>query len=415
MGSSCSAPYDGVNFRRYSDFYFVHKENDMRLSKVTLFVCAMFLIFWASDLRAQTSVCDGIADSGERLKCKHGRLLDQQERMINNLEKHFGQVIPAEDFERLKRAHGRAKQAKDRMNSKHFKSLVKKNPEICDLAEFPGSGDGDGICEPGEKCLGKDGGICKIKGKDREGCVEICGGDGETMEDEVDVGYLAEVEGNYDDVTKSLEGANDALENNGRVTASTMGSIFNASQPAEACKAAVDGLAIADVLATNITRVASTWTRGIVDIAGRGCDQTVAGFNAAAACAGLEACAMAQAVIADLTQSGFNIARTFVDNSTQTCLSSLSADLQDTKATLGSVASTTSGSSTQLSAVVTDVQNIKDTVDKLTINLNALSATLNAVQKRTAELFEAMNTRFNGVETLLNTPQGQREGFPSRK
>jgi hypothetical protein len=397
----------------------------MRLSKLTLLVCAMFFIFLSSGLRAEAAACDEITDNGERLKCKHGRVLGEQERMINNLETHFGQVVGADSIERLKKAHGRANKAKDRMNSKHFKSLAKKNPEMCEIAELSkawgGNGNENGICEPGELCeevmgdnIGNDDHICKMKGKNREACVEICGGGGDTMEDEADLASLADLEENYDDVTKSLEAANSALENGGPLMATMAGSVLSAYEPADACKASADWLSFANILTVTIMKQVSVGLRGIADIAERPCDQTAAGFNGAAVCAVVEGAATVMALVTETTEGIFRLVTWGVDNSKQTCMSSLSADLQETKVTLGTVASTTSGSSGQLTGVLTEVQNIKTTVNNLTTKINTLSANLEALQQRTTALSETMNNRFNNVETLLNTPQGRRDSFPQK-
>ncbi|HSL23086.1 MAG TPA: hypothetical protein VK886_16265 [Vicinamibacterales bacterium] len=396
----------------------------MTFWKITLLVCAMFFLFLPSDLRAQqppAEDCGSIADSGERLKCKHGKVLDGQGRLIQKLETDFAQFIPADSIERLKRAHGRATRAKDRLHSKHFKSLGKKSPDpdACKIkALATHDADGDGECDPGDQCeeligdfVGDERQPCKMKGKSPEACVEVCEGD-DTMEEDVDPQALEDAEENYDDVIESLAAANAVLEQNGPLMAFVAGSLLAADGPAAVCQASTDWLGVADALATRITKLASTWTRGLADLAQIACDQTVAGFNASVLCIPTEASAMALALIADTTEGVFTVLKVLADNSVQKCLSSLSGDLQGTKttldnlaATLGTVASTTSDSSNLLSEVEADVQNIQTTVDDLTANVNALRATVES-------LFEGMNKRFTNVETLLNTPPGQRPEFP---
>jgi hypothetical protein len=257
-----------------------------------------------------------------------------------------------------------------------------------------------------------------MKGKNSEACVEICDGD-DTMEDDVDPKYLLDVEENYDDVTQSLAAANGVLEQNGQLLASMVGALVTASGPAESCSASTDWLGFAEALATMITKLAATWTRGLADLANIACGQDVAGFNGSLLCIPTEAAAAVQDFIADATEGAFGLVKVFADNSAQRCLGSLSADLQDAKttltdltATLGTVASTTSGSSNQLTGVVADVQNLQTTVNDLTASVAALRATVDAVTQQIADLFDATNKRFDAVETLLNTPLGQRPEYP---
>ncbi|MGE5893432.1 MAG: hypothetical protein ACM34I_05205 [bacterium] len=389
-----------------------------RVMLASLFVFALFFTVLASGLPAEAVDCSGIADSGERLKCKHGNVLEEQDRIITNLELNFGQVVPTENFERLKKANNRAKNSKDRMNAKQFKSLGKKNAETCDLVEW--EGDGDGICEPGEKCeevigdnIGDDVQPCKLKGNKKEVCVEICtGGSEDTLEDDTDPLYLADVEQSYDDVTNSLDAANDILESNGPQIASMAVSLLTASEPADACKASADWLAYADILTITIMKQVQVGLRGIADIAERGCDQTGAGFNCATCCIILEGAAAVSALVTETTDGIFNLIEWGVDNSKQSCMSSISADLQELKATLGTVASTTSGTSNQLSGAVADIQTIKTTVNNLTTSVDSLNADVDGLHLQIDDLRALTDNRFNEVYILLNTPQGQRPDFP---
>ncbi len=390
-----------------------------RVMLASLLVFALFVTLLVSGIPAEAVECDGISDSGERLKCRHGRVLEEQDRLINNLELNLGQVIPAEDIARLKNANNRAKKAKDRMTPKQFKSLAKKNAETCDLAEW--EGDGDGICEPGEKCeevmgdgIGNDDHICKLKGKNKEVCVEICAGSDDTLEDDTDPAYLADVEENYDDVTKSLDAANDVLESKGQLMASMAASLLTAYEPADACKASADWLALGDIAVVTVAKVFSAGARGLADILERGCDQSAAGFNCATCCIVAEGAAMVNAVIVEVTDGVFNTIEWYVDTAKQSCMSSISADLQEIKATLGTVASTTSGTSNQLSSAATDIQTIKTTVNNLTTGVSSLSATVDGIQLQIGDMRGEMDLRFDEVYTLLNTPPGQRPDFPPK-
>ena len=378
-----------------------------RLTVVALFTFVFLFLVMAPGLQAVECTEE---DIGERIKCKHGKLLGEQKKVIDNLEINFGGVVPAGDFERLRKSHGRAAKSNNRMDGKKFKSLGKKNQGECQIAEY--SGNGNGICEPGEKCLevdgdgiGDDNGICKLKGKKKEVCVEVCEGDTDVMEDDTDLEYLTDLEENYDDVTKNLEDANAMMVNNPVVMASMAMPLLTTYEPSAACKASIDWLTYGEVLTMTIMKQISVGLRGVADIAERGCDQTGAGFNCATCCIVAEGAASVMALVVETTDGIFKLVKWGFDNTSQNCLGSLSADLQETKAVLKTVAITTGKSDAKLTGVVTDVQYIRTTVDSLT-------TAVGNVQQQITNLEGAMNTRFNEVDTLLNTPQGRRDSFP---
>jgi hypothetical protein len=382
-----------------------------RLTAISLFTFVMLFLVMAPGLRAQTVECTE-EDIGERIKCKHGKLLGEQKKVIDNLEVSFGGVVPAGDFERLRKAHGRAKKSNSRMDGKKFKSLGKKNPGTCAFEQY--SGNANPICEPGEKCkevigdgIGDEDGICKLKGKKKEVCVEICEGDTDVLEDDTDMEYLADLEENYDDVTKNLEDANAMMENNQVAMAAMAMPLLTSYEPSAACAASIDWLTYGEVLTMTIMKQISVGLRGIADIAERGCDQTGAGFNCATCCIVAEGAASVMALVVETTDGIFKLVKWGFDNASQSCLGSLSADLQETKAVLKTVAITTGKSDAKLTGVVMDVQYIRTTVDNLT-------TAVGNVQQQITNLEGAMNTRFNKVDTLLITPQGKRDGFPSK-
>jgi hypothetical protein len=220
------------------------------------------------------------------------------------------------------------------------------------------------------------------------------------------------VEETYDDVTTSLGAANDLLESNGQQMSSMAVSLLGTSEPADACKASPDWLGYADILTITIMKQVQVGLRGIADIAERGCDQTGAGFNCATCCIVLEGAAAVAALVTETTDGIFNLVEWGVDGAKQSCMGSISADLQDTKATLGAVASTTSGTSSQLSDAVTDIQTIKTTVNSLATTVNSLKATADGIQQQIDDMRGEIDLRFDEVYILLNTPQGKRPEFP---
>jgi hypothetical protein len=89
-----------------------------RLTAVVFLTFVLLFLVMAPGLQAVECTEE---DIGERIKCKHGKLLGEQKKVIDNLEINFGGVVPAGDFERLRKAHGRAKKSNSRMDGKKFK------------------------------------------------------------------------------------------------------------------------------------------------------------------------------------------------------------------------------------------------------------------------------------------------------
>jgi hypothetical protein len=398
----------------------------IRVFSIVVMTCcfvAVLSAFPASSVYAESSDCNELVDKGERLKCKHGNMLYEQKRVIENLELHFGEVVPAEDFERLRKAHIRAKKTKDRTTAKNFKSLGKKKPSTCDYAELldDGKGDDDGICEPGERCkeligdgLGDETQPCKLKGKNREVCEEICEGSVDEMESDIDEAYLDDLEENYDDVTKQLKDANDTMENNGEMFAAVVNAVLTSYPPHASCQPSPDWLAYGEVLSMTILKQISVGLRGIADIAERGCDQTGAGFNCATCCVVLEGAASVAAVTVETVDGIHKLIRWGVDSTTQSCLSAVSADLQETKAKLTAVTASASSNGNQLADVVQDINTVKNDVVTLQTSVNELNTQVGNIQQQLNALSESMQNGFNILNTMVSTPQGQRPGFPNK-
>ena len=316
----------------------------LRSTPIAVLACACLLLILGlpSAALGQAAECDSETDSGQRLKCKHDKLLDEQDALVGKMQPFVdADLITQAEFERLGRAKNRARGAAERADAKHFKKLSKKNQKICDeYAELLGDGKGndDGICEPGETCeevlgdgIGNDDGACKLKGANREACVQIgdCAGAGDELEDETDEGSQEEWETAYDDAISQFAEANAAIETAGPALASRVNRLLTASNPAAACEASIDWFEYGQILAVTIAKQLTVGTRGIADVAERGCDQTVAGFSGSGVCAALEAVASVAAVFTETLEGILAIVDWGIQNTTDSCLESLSSDLQD--------------------------------------------------------------------------------------
>lgn len=137
------------------------------------------------------ATCDQ-QDSGERIKCKFGNLIDQEQTtagMISSMPEATEAQKRAlmNKSVQTSRAHGRT-------SEEDFKQLTKKASPQCQIREIEGDGvgDDDGVCKGNEDCveamndqIGNDDGICRPRnGKNREACVEIC--DAETINSDPD-------------------------------------------------------------------------------------------------------------------------------------------------------------------------------------------------------------------------------------
>jgi len=205
-------------------------------------------------------------------------------------------------------------------------------------------------------------------------------------------------------MTKPLLGSN---------TPMAMGDpLVTSYEPVAACQTSVDWLSFGRVLTMTIMKQISVGLRGIADIADKGCNQDAAGFNGASACIAFETAASVMALVVETTDGIFSLVKWGIDSTSQQCISTLSADLQETKATLGAIVTTSSNNSTQLGGIIADVQNLKTTTNNISAAVNSLNNSVNGVQQQINSLSGTTNTRFNEVNTILSTPQGHRPGFP---
>ena len=303
-----------------------------------------------------------------------------QEQVVGSVQEGFGELLPAEDLERLNRMNERAKKTANRTSNKQFKQLARKNVKICETAELMGDGKGDedGICEPGEWCeevlgdnIGNDQQPCKLHGNKKEVCVEICDvtttrpftapEDDENyadMEDPIDAEAVQDWEEMYDDVTAQLGDIDELLQEDGKYLAELAAGMAFSRDPAEACAFSIDWFKYGQILALTISKQVTVGARGVADIAERGCDQTVPpGVNFGGACIALEGIAAVTAVITETLDGILNLVEWGFQNGSQSCMSVLSEDLQTAKQELATIKIAATGSAADSAVLVTELGN----------------------------------------------------------
>ena len=158
--------------------------------------------------------CDAVVDSGERIQCKYGNIVEQQletAAMLANLPD-----LPQSQQQALMNQANRAENARSRASPIDFQQLTRKTESTCQvvellIADMPVmGGDGDGICTMGETCsevigdgIGNDDGECSPRqGAKREVCVELCDAEALNSDENFDeAGIGGDVEGQLDEMT----------------------------------------------------------------------------------------------------------------------------------------------------------------------------------------------------------------------
>lgn len=364
---------------------------------------------WAEPVDCTKTEIGDEDDSGVRMKCKHGKLLEQQGLLIDKLALHFKDSIP-DDIERLKKAQGRAVKVKDRTSAKDFKKIGKKSPAMCEYAEaeVDAHKDENDICGPGERCLELEGdgnGICKLKGNNAEVCACIEGSsDDEILGEDVDSEYLDDLELTYDDVTLQLELANIKLDEQAPALAAMSASFLSESDSTNPCEPKPDWHKYGEVMTMTILKQAEVGLRGIADIAERGCDQTGAGFNCSSCCVIAETLASVAALAVETMEGIFKLKDWYDQSTKHTCLMTLYDDVLSNKSSLGSIESSLGpppvppipgGLNQGLANVINDMAELQKKVRLL--------------NERITDFESMMNNRLDETKEILLTPHGQRE------
>jgi hypothetical protein len=370
----------------------------------TALVLALVL---AASTQAQPvrEACDQ-ADSGERIQCKFNNVVQQQQGvadMIGQLDE-----VPEIQKQAVMSEVGRASRAQGRANSMDFKLLTRKSDSTCQIKELigDGKGDDDGLCTSGEDCeevlgdqIGNDDGVCRPQqGANREVCVEICdleavGMNPENFDDDPTTNSRGrDLEESLDMLTDQFESVNEAMEQElyARATAAQRAAtaegecgVLLARRPSSNLKAVLDG--------------AQLGARAAADVAERFCDQTAFGANTAAVCAVIEGIAGAATIAAGVV----DVSDGAVDSDT---IDAIWACLQETSEATAEAVGSVSDVSEDLGEVGQQVNTIDNKVDTLDTKVNAIQQKLLMLQGQLAD-----------VLVLLNTPQGQRSDFPTRR
>jgi hypothetical protein len=329
----------------------------------------------------QRQQCDQ-QDSGARIKCKFGNIIEQQQASVEMIS--FMPGFPQSQKDALVEQVNRNRRAQGRSAEEDFKTLAKKAHPKCQVLEITGDGigDDDGVCKGNEECvevagdqIGNDDGVCKPRnGKNRETCVEICDQEGlnsdpDNFDDDPNQDSQGrDVERHLDEVTNQYIELNEMLEEDLQVRAAARILTENGDPCAQVFAAR-----------HNINFVA--FTLGFAETMQAGhnvlenfCRQDVLGNNVSAPCAVSAGIAgIARVTLAVLQFDDGNVNSDTIDG-TYACLQSLNTSAGETNQSL----------------------------DAIQTKLNTLEQMMNSLQNEVAE-----------VKTLVTTPLGRREGFPA--
>jgi len=318
-------------------------------------------------------------DLGERLKCKLGNVISQQEETANMLDQMAD--IPDAQKTAILSKKDRSRSAFDRSDPADFKQFAKKKNPGCQIAEDPnGSGDHDGICKGNEDCLevigdqiGDDVQPCRSKGKpsEREVCVQIC--DTEAVDSNPDnfdeTGRGKDLEDELDDTVSQYEVLNQVLD---QVL------VLRAPRPISlsggACDTTLAGRTGNGLLWASLG--AKLVAETVENVSDKFCNQDVLGNNAATACA-----------IVVIVSS--------VATDTWEVLDNIDGNRD----------------SDGIDASYACLKEVSTSVGKGNGKVDAIDAKVDALDQQVKMLRQQMDE----LKLLLLTPQGKRGGFPTGK
>lgn len=348
-------------------------------------------------------ICDQ-PDSGDRIKCKFGNIIEQQ-RGAADLLTTMG-MLPPQQQEALTKQVERAGRAQGRADAMQFRQMTRKPQVTCQIKELlgDGRGDDDGICTAGEDCeevigdqIGNDDGECKPRnGNNREVCVEICDADAinsnpDNFDDDPMIDSLGrDIEESLDDLTDQYESINTMMLGQPSFQQSLAPSLATATGN---CAAVIRQRPSSVLVAVMVG--ATEGARVAADVGERFCDQAAFGFSGSSVCAVVEGIAGAAKIISTAyVFEGADIDSTTID-SVFSCLKETSVA---TSAAVGAVADV----SGDLSAVTQTVNLVDQRVSVLDQKVNTLATNVEVVQQTLAQII-----------IILNTPLGQRSEFPT--
>lgn len=357
-------------------------------------------------------------ESGDRIKCKFGNIIEQQRGAAELLDQ-MG-MLPPTQADALIKHIDRAGRGQSRSDAMSFKQLTRKAKVECQVKEIigDGKGDDDGICTGGEDCeevlndqIGNDDGVCRpMNGKNREVCVEICDDDAinsdpNNFDDDPNANTTGrDLEESLDDLTEQYEDINlmMAQELSDRTLDQSLQAGGSSSLAGGACSTVLRGRPSSTV--TAILVGAAAGARVAADVNERFCDQTAFGFSGSSVCAVVEGIAGAAGVVA----TAYQVEGADIDSST---IDAIYACLQETSTATAAAVGAVGNVSGDLAAVSQQVTNVNfsvDTVNQRVVALQQKAATLEA------QLVETRTMLLEVIE-LLNTPQGRRTTFSQRR
>jgi hypothetical protein len=322
--------------------------------------------------------CSGKADRGERIKCQTEGLLEATQDSVDQAI-NLG-VLTEKQKQNLNNSLERGRKHSARTGPTGYKGLAKKNEVSCAMKELSlkaamdfgvtgdpkwKPGDEDGVCEKNETCeeiigdqLGNDDGLCSpTNGKKKEECVQLC-----------DTAAVADNEDNFDaersdDIESTIIEATEATE----ASNVRMAEAVALMRMMDLLRAESESTGPCEMLPGNRTplpdglRYSVVAARGVANIHDKFCNQDVAGFNGASACAVFEGILYTvEQVFVAIDDKNADVTTETIDL-TRECVQQISADVAETKA---------------------EILEVKRLVKK--------------------------------TNRLLRTPQGRREGFPEK-
>jgi hypothetical protein len=304
-------------------------------------------------------------------------------------------IFTGSHIEQMLAGRERAQNAKTRSHqAEGFRGTVKKQKsedEDCYTKELIGDNKGDDIqpCVMGEDCeevigdgIGDDDGKCKLKGNNREVCVQVCQQPLASDMDTYDPDQAVDTEEGLEELDAALVDANEqtrqALE---RMRAAYHGQAQ--SDDVDECGTYLFDLA-PTATALQVAQVAKNASSAAFNGCSVVCNQDAFGWNCEAACLAL---AIVDGVL-NAINDGLSV-----------------ADGNNGSAQLDRVARCT----TQLNE---DIASVSGKVDGNQAALDDVNEKLDAVTEQIELLMDMMGQRFDVVDNYLCLPQGQRQCFP---
>jgi hypothetical protein len=303
-------------------------------------------------------------------------------------------IFTGSHIEQMLSGRDRAQSAKTRSHeAQGFRATVKKQKsedEDCYTKELIGDNKGDDVqpCEMGEDCeevvgddIGNEDGVCKLKGANREVCVQVCQQPLLSDMDTYDPEQAADTEKGLIELEDALVDATQqtklATERMRAAYETRSGSGVNE------CDVYLFDLA-PTATAKQVAQVAKNASGAAFNGCSVVCNQDAFGWNCEAACLAL---AIVDGVL-NAVNDGLSV-----------------ADGNNGSAQLDRVAKCT----TQLDG---EISSISGKVDGTQAALDEVNEMLEAVDAKIELLMTLMEERFNVVDNYLCLPQGQRQCFP---